>query len=560
MTTTAADASESMLTLEWFDPNEVTIADNIRTDPDLDADFLESVRADGIQEPVSAIRAGGEVQIIRGQRRTLAARETGRRLPAIVITDGRAADLRDRTGMREAVDRIFTQWTENERRKPLTEADKVAAVAALFEYGAKATAISKRTRLRPAQVRAAQRIAASEAATAALAAHPLSLDDAVLIAEFDGDPVRQKTILNNAESPGAMRRVAERFRDDDEAAARLADAAKPYEAAGYAVLAEALDWRYGLENLTGPDDAEVTEETHAACPGRAVFLSWRFGYYQRGQDPQAIFYCTDPAGNGHGTHHALSADPGADAAAEAKDAKAAAEKIYNTWIRSGNKDWRAAAKVRQAWLRNLLAGSRLPDGALRYILAEFALGSSALSHEMQNAWKTGRDLIAELPEKEKGQYHHDAKRPIAELIGRVPEKRAQMIILCLILGAYEAAIEDPHTWQSYGTPPAGATNQRTWRTGYTDTSAEQRYLRQLAAWGHELSPVELLCTPEPQPDAETAGAAPDLGVSGAPVTATPDLGTSGAPVTATPDLGSPVTASATELGQDDPGADVGDGQ
>jgi ParB family chromosome partitioning protein len=89
-------------------------------------------------------------------------------------------------------------------------------------------------------------------------------------------------------------------------------------------------------------------------------------------------------------------------------------------------------------------------------------------------------------------------RAIADLIAKATEPRAQLIHLLMILAVYEAK-----------------SSREDWRTLNPRT---QRYLRQLAAIGYRLSPVETRATgatPEPTgtenpPDTETQHAADDV--------------------------------------------------
>jgi ParB family transcriptional regulator, chromosome partitioning protein len=501
------DARE-LMTLEWFKPADLVLEDNIRHDDTVDPDLLASVQENGWQTPISVIRRSGTDYVRTGQRRWRVALELGIEIPAIVYPDDRSAEAIDAAAAKDAIDRICQQWAEN-LHEPLSLADKVQAVAALFEHGAKETKIRARTRLSAKEVRGAKAIAASEVATAAVAEHQLGFDDALAIAEFGDSPQRLKNLLATA-GTAQFKRIAESYRIEDEARTNLAGILAGYTDAGYQVHEKGDDtppWRHRLDNLYDPagepthvqsaaDVGSALEAEsfgwHKDCPGRTVLVYWKYGYYSKGEPAYVVHYCADPGAYGHGMHEPVAAEGEAAAsAAEAADAKQAREKAQAAAVRAGNKEWRAATKVRRAWLADLVAGSTPPPGALRFILDELVLGSSALERGMQNAWKLGREL-AGLPAREDGSYHHDSKAQLVAAMAAASDKRAQVIAVALICGAYEFAIEDPHTWQSYA--PQSETG-RTWRTGYSNRADEQRYLRQCQAWGHDLGAIELLCIP-----------------------------------------------------------------
>jgi ParB family transcriptional regulator, chromosome partitioning protein len=103
-----------------LDPHEVIVESNVRTEDKtfLTKDFVDTIRTEGVLTPVLCLRDDdGKVYVRAGQRRTLAAREAGVRLPARIVTGG------DDT----TADRIIQQIIENDQREALTDTDRVAA-------------------------------------------------------------------------------------------------------------------------------------------------------------------------------------------------------------------------------------------------------------------------------------------------------------------------------------------------------------------------------------------------------------------------------------------------
>ena len=92
-TTTPAEPVRGVL--EFHDPNAVVIDVNVRTDADLEPEFLDSIAKLGVLEPVTALRlADGTISIRDGQLRTLAARKVKERTLRLAAEGdyGRAQD------------------------------------------------------------------------------------------------------------------------------------------------------------------------------------------------------------------------------------------------------------------------------------------------------------------------------------------------------------------------------------------------------------------------------------------------------------------------------------
>ncbi|RFA17846.1 ParB/Srx family N-terminal domain-containing protein [Subtercola boreus] len=77
-TTVTTAAAAGTVTIEAIDPQTVQLDPNIRTNPVLLPEFVDSIRVEGVREPVLARRGeDGITYVYDGQRRLLAAREAG---------------------------------------------------------------------------------------------------------------------------------------------------------------------------------------------------------------------------------------------------------------------------------------------------------------------------------------------------------------------------------------------------------------------------------------------------------------------------------------------------
>ena len=61
-----------VMRLEQLDPRTLLLDGNIRSEADLDEDFVASIRQRGVVQPIVAVQTEQGVQVRYGQRRTLA--------------------------------------------------------------------------------------------------------------------------------------------------------------------------------------------------------------------------------------------------------------------------------------------------------------------------------------------------------------------------------------------------------------------------------------------------------------------------------------------------------
>src|SRR6188472_394737 len=132
-----------------IDPAELLIDVNVRKDDRLDKDFIASIKELGVLVPITAVRkTEGELRVRFGHRRTRAALEVGLgSVPVEIIGDEGEDDAAQ-------IERIVSQYAENEHRAGLTSAEKVEVVKQLSAFGVKASDIARRTRIKRKDVKA----------------------------------------------------------------------------------------------------------------------------------------------------------------------------------------------------------------------------------------------------------------------------------------------------------------------------------------------------------------------------------------------------------------------
>ncbi|SDN99748.1 chromosome partitioning protein, ParB family [Klenkia soli] len=123
---------------------------------------------------------------------------------------GVAAD--EACGDAATVERLVTQWAENEHRVGLTTAERADVIGQLAAFGVTPTQIARRTRATTTEVTAALAVHGSELARAASARYAfLDLTQAAVVAEFDTDPEAVKALVVGARE-GRFDHVAQRLR------------------------------------------------------------------------------------------------------------------------------------------------------------------------------------------------------------------------------------------------------------------------------------------------------------------------------------------------------------
>ena len=222
MTQTAATSTEFVN----VDPRVLDVEVNVRTDVQLKPDFVGSIAQHSVLVPVIARRdETGALRVIAGQRRTLAAVKSGVSSIPVRILEGLD------TGRA----RIVAQIIENDQREALTEAERVIAYEQLAAFGMSPTEIGKKLNTRRVRVQKGLKVGADATASAALAEHGLTLDQAAVLAEVSDNEDDVARLLDGA-ARGTFDHEAKRVQDARTERTSIAKAAAELTEQGVTVI------------------------------------------------------------------------------------------------------------------------------------------------------------------------------------------------------------------------------------------------------------------------------------------------------------------------------------
>lgn len=495
--------SETHQLLE-VDPSTLVIGANVRLDPRLDQEFIDSIRRLGVLQPIGVHADEDRLVVDWGQRRTLAAVMVGRPTVPVYLIDA-ASD----------VDRVVAQIVENDRRAPLTEIERVQGFTQLAAFGLTAGQIAEAASAPPDQVDAALRVSRSTVASQAAASRPFApLEHLAVIAEFDDESEIAERLSQLAGRPD-FDHAAQRARDRRAERLDKERVAGVLEAEGTKVIAEP-DWprrdEIRLDRLTDADDrTPLTVETHHECPGHAAFVGMDWvdiepadtdnlpdaeddgvsdvdrpdeddlededdqegDYDEEGQPTRvyracATFVCIDPAEHGHKPRYRSSFSLAKPRYAELDDAEIEARRAERRDVIESNRAWRSAETVRRRWLKEFLTRKKVPTGTEGFIAAALTHREHQPSQSLSAVCPVTYDLFG-IPEDQRPSWSR-SEDPLADMADAAGPGRAHMISLGVLLGAYESA-----------------TSVESWRTVNTGTA---RYLHFLESAGYDLSTVE----------------------------------------------------------------------
>ncbi len=355
--------------------------------------------------------------------------------------------------------RIIQQYITNEHRAGLTDTDRAEAWRQLALDGMSVTAIAKQTGTKRTTVKTGLAVAESDIAKTAVTQHALTLDQALILTEFEDDPDALAELTSiAAHDPESFDHYAQRHLDDKATKEEIAALRAQYEADGYTVM-DYPAWGDEdvafLHDLLTADGERVTEENYAGKDGHAIAIGERWGSIDIAH---VVVNWRE-----HGLTSIRHNQPNTRSGSMTEEEKAERRRVV-----ANNKAWVSAEKVRRAWVTKLLGRKRLPSQALAFAATVIADNR----HEVARAASDGHDMAATLLSLD-GQRHYGQPHPIAAMTQATPTK-AGHALLAVALGALEAA-----------------TNKNSWRN---PDQATRAYLDQLAAWGYTLSDVETLIT------------------------------------------------------------------
>jgi ParB family chromosome partitioning protein len=368
--------------------------------------------------------------------------------------------------LKDGAARIVDQLVVNDQRESLGAAESVAAVKQLELFGMTAAAIAKRTGYQRKVVDVALQVGGSDVASAALAEHELTLDQAAVLLEFDGHPEIVAELVGAAAEGRGFEHLAQRHRDAIERARKLAEVADEIREKGLALLEAAPSYNdKAMQRLdgvylssTGREKLTVETVLEKAPHDLFAFPEHRYGEWTteggRGPDTYGIGYAVAHVAENGWWAYGMD-EPKVEPTEEEKAAKRAE--------RETTKDWTAASTVRRDWLHALLQRKTMPKGWEAVVAAhviETSMAAYAGGH-----WMAIAELL-DLEQKDTWSMRGVARPHLEQHLGRAPQ-----ILLGIALGATEGGYDfDKKGWQ------------------FPDTA--RPYLLTLQGWGYELSDVE----------------------------------------------------------------------
>lgn len=447
--------------LELLAPSLLTTDKNVRKDLNLNKPFLDNIKLNGVLEPIVAYPDpinDGQYRIYLGHRRTAAAIEGNvPTVPVYIISE------------RDAEARIGDQLAENIHRAALTPAEVAGGYHELSLFGRSAMAIAKQTSTKLATVGDAIRVAKAPAATRALEQYQLSIDDALVFAEFENDDDALVDLNETAtHRPDQIAHRAQQLRNDRTEAAGRQIVLDEIAASGVTLL------------KTSPSFDDKTFRRADALytgPGMSTLVNLEKVLAEAGNDLRA-FVGRIPTGWGeaatykvgyavanwesHGWHSSIGG-------AVATGPLTEKEKAERRQSRENGKQWVAATQVRIAWMKELLQRRSLPSDATALAALYFATlpndyGSkiTRLAHALIG--------VQQVETKSESGYLMSTSNELLSIV-RTSPIQAPHVLLAIAAAAIESGLDEKKGWNHPG---------------------EQlpMYLRQLSVWGYTLSPLE----------------------------------------------------------------------
>lgn len=412
--------------LELVDPKDVRVhPDNVRKTLNDIEGLAASIAENGVLQPAIVVPVEGRYfQVVAGHRRRAAAEKAGVLLPVIVRPDLAGLDL----------PQIAAMLGENEARDDLSTADRARAFQRALDLGMTSESLARSSGRPEAEVAALLAVAAAPKATGLAERHDLTLDEASVFAEFEGDKDALKMLTKTAvqEPEKWDHRVAQIRRARDDAATIAAKRAE-LEPSGVRILTdeEGRDFkaaRQRIEWIRTTKNGNLTSAAHKKCPGRSVYVHCDF-------DGKVLVdeFCEDPAGNGHIGRSGSARAGGAEKTEKQKET----ESKERRRVIANNRAMDTANGVRRTFVRKMLRRRTAPKGAERFV------GSRLLTpYQQTNPPATA--LLDLLDVEGTGKLKPTA---VAEWFGSLPESRVSWSLVLFVAAAVESTIRKT-AWRS----------------------------------------------------------------------------------------------------------------
>lgn len=451
------------------DPNALQLDANVRTLVDVDPDFYLSIKEHGVRTPVQAWRGDdGQLYVEEGQRRLLAARQAGLETITVEVIDRPGADAREiERG------RIIRQLAENDHRAALTEAEHVAASAALFDLDMKPDEIAKATHRPRKVVREEVKLARDAGRTVqVMSEHLITLEQAAQLAEFEDDEALHQTLAERAAADPTQFAVdVRKLQQEREQHRQRAAVVAEIEARGDRVV-EGPDTSYEpLSYLKHPDvvasvknQAQITVDQARELGGlgfRVKYVErWNGTSYERLYDEHPVI--ENPSEHGYLPRYSRTS------AGELSDE----EKQRRREKRARRKEWAAISELRVEWIRDeLLQRRKLPDDAIVWVARVLAGDRESYPSEYNPHMAPDRELaMTWLGLHARSSY--DSPNALAAAATGKGGRDALRVALAVALARMEAYLTNPKS------------------VIYAEAQHHGEYFAQLAEWGYQLTELE----------------------------------------------------------------------
>lgn len=427
------------------DPSLLEGGENIRRDLRVTDGLVGTVRALGVLKDLHVYPTPTGLVVLDGHRRLAAALRAGLdTVPALVV----AVD--------DEPARVERQLVSNDEHARTLPVERAEAIRQLVLLGVPRRDITRRTGAPPAEIDAAQAVAAAPQAVRDLGRTSPLLDLVTLgrladLADVAGADAAQRAAQSISRDPAQADHVIERARRDAANAAARDEAAAALAATGVTVI-DIRDVREGVRELVmlvDGDGGSITPSDHASCPGHAAYMVIDWSADDQGgvHSYKPVYVCTQWAAQGHRPCSRSGAQSEQDAGRRAR-------------VRRSNADLDAANAVRRTWIRDVLLGRPRPpvEGVAAY---ELRVARWAHANVSPVARDKGLERLGVDPDS---------------LVEPATPLEAARALLALHLALMEGAIEKT-AWRSDG-------------HGDVYLRMVRAHLGALTAWGYAPSPIE----------------------------------------------------------------------
>lgn len=428
------------------DPSLLEGGENIRRDLRVTDGLVGTVRALGVLKDLHVYPTPTGLVVLDGHRRLAAALRVGLdTVPALVV----AVD--------DEPARVERQLVSNDEHARTLPVERAEAIRQLVLLGVPRRDITRRTGAPPAEIDAAQAVAAAPQTVRDLGRTSPLLDLVTLgrladLADVAGEDAAQRAAQSISRNPAQADHVIERARRDAANARAREEAAAALAATGLTIIDIMDVAREGVRELGMLVDGAsepITPSDHASCPGHAAYMvvDWSVDDQDGVHSYKPIYVCTQWAAQGHRPCSRSGAQSEPEAARRAE-------------VRRSNAALDAANAVRRTWIRDvLLARPRPPvEGVAAY---ELRVARWAHANVSPVARDKGLERLGVAP---------------ASLVEPATPLEAARALLALHLALMEGSIE-----------------KTAWRSddhGDVYLRMVRAHLGALTAWGYAPSPIE----------------------------------------------------------------------